>query len=145
MLDKPTTDIVNINEKNGTPIQKFTEKGIVTDGKEREFDIIVLATGFDVVTGGMTSSKHILPVNPVMQGTDCTIPQWVSRASTAPIFKTSGRPRPIPSSEQQYLDTRTCSTCTVPTAPHSCRMDQAVWRSRSAGSGMLSPRPIGRA
>jgi len=55
ILDKPTTEIVNINEKNGTPIEKFTEKGIVAGGKEREHDIIVLATGFDVVTGGMTS------------------------------------------------------------------------------------------
>ena len=49
ILDKDTVEIVNINEEHGTPIQKYTEKGIVTDGKEREFDIIVLATGFDVV------------------------------------------------------------------------------------------------
>lgn len=50
ILDKDNVEVVNINEKNGTPIEKFTEKGIVTDGKEREFDIIVLATGFDVVS-----------------------------------------------------------------------------------------------
>ena len=56
ILDKDTVEVVSINEETGTPIEKFTEKGIVTDGKEREFDIIVLATGFDVVTGGMTSS-----------------------------------------------------------------------------------------
>lgn len=55
ILDKDSVEVVNINEKNGTPIQKFTEKGIVTDGKEREFDIIVLATGFDVVSTESTS------------------------------------------------------------------------------------------
>lgn len=49
ILDKDTVEVVNINQKNGTPIEKFTEKGIVVDGKEREHDIIVLATGFDVV------------------------------------------------------------------------------------------------
>jgi len=49
---------VNINPetKYGTPIKEFTEKGIITsDGEEREYDIIALATGFDVVTGGMTN------------------------------------------------------------------------------------------
>lgn len=56
VLDRDSVEVVNINEQNGTPITQFTEKGIITsDGKEREFDIIGLATGFDVVTGGMTS------------------------------------------------------------------------------------------
>lgn len=55
VLDRDNVDIIDINEKNGTPIQKFTEKGIVTDGVEKEFDIIALATGFDVVTGGLTN------------------------------------------------------------------------------------------
>ncbi|EME81076.1 uncharacterized protein MYCFIDRAFT_27132 [Pseudocercospora fijiensis CIRAD86] len=55
VLDRDNVRIVNINEKNGTPIERFTEKGIVANGEEIEFDIIALATGFDVVTGGMTS------------------------------------------------------------------------------------------
>jgi len=55
VLDRDNVDIININEKNGTPIERFTEKGIVTSGKEVEFDIIALATGFDVVTGGLTN------------------------------------------------------------------------------------------
>lgn len=50
ILDKDTVDVININEEHGTPIEKFTEKGIVANGEEREFDIIVLATGFDVVS-----------------------------------------------------------------------------------------------
>lgn len=56
VLDRDNVELVNINEKTGTPITAFTEKGIKTsDGKERDFDIIGLATGFDVVTGGMTN------------------------------------------------------------------------------------------
>ena len=50
VLDQDNVEIVSINEKTGTPIQEFTEKGIVSGGKEREFDIIALATGFDVVS-----------------------------------------------------------------------------------------------
>lgn len=55
VLDRDNVALVNINEENGTPIERFTEKGIVANGEEREFDIIALATGFDVVTGGMTN------------------------------------------------------------------------------------------
>lgn len=56
VLDRDNVGIVNINDDNGTPIQEFTADGIITkDGKERKYDIIALATGFDVVTGGMTS------------------------------------------------------------------------------------------
>jgi len=40
MLDKDHVDIVNINPEHGTPIEKFTEKGIVANGVEKEFDII---------------------------------------------------------------------------------------------------------
>jgi cation diffusion facilitator CzcD-associated flavoprotein CzcO len=51
MLDKPENHVVDVKK---TPIEKFTEKGIVTsDGKLHEFDVIALATGFDAVTGGM--------------------------------------------------------------------------------------------
>ncbi len=40
---------------NETPISEVTSQGIKTsDGKEHEFDIIVLATGFDSVTGSLT-------------------------------------------------------------------------------------------
>lgn len=39
-----------------TPIREFSGKGIVTeDGSEREHDIVVLATGYDNMTGSLTS------------------------------------------------------------------------------------------
>jgi cation diffusion facilitator CzcD-associated flavoprotein CzcO len=46
-------DNVALVDLNDTPIQSLTEHGVLTaDGVEREFDVIVLATGFDAVSGG---------------------------------------------------------------------------------------------
>lgn len=48
-LDRENVDIVNLKE---SPIKTFTETGIVTgDGTSRDFDIVILATGFDSFTG----------------------------------------------------------------------------------------------
>ncbi len=56
VLDADNVTIVDIGSKLGNAIAEFTEKGIkTTDGKEHEFDIIALATGFDITTGGMTN------------------------------------------------------------------------------------------
>lgn len=35
------------------PIDEITEKGLITNGKEYEFDTLVLATGFDAMTGSL--------------------------------------------------------------------------------------------
>ncbi|KAK1233907.1 hypothetical protein PQX77_002913 [Marasmius sp. AFHP31] len=46
---------VRLVDSKETPISEFTETGIKTeDGKEYMFDVIVLATGFDAITGGIT-------------------------------------------------------------------------------------------
>lgn len=51
-LDRDNVTIVNL-KKSG--LSHFTEKGIVTDdGQEREYDIVVLATGYDSLTGSLT-------------------------------------------------------------------------------------------
>jgi cation diffusion facilitator CzcD-associated flavoprotein CzcO len=48
-LDMKHVEIVNMNS---TPLKTFTDKGMLLDGQtEREFDVIVLATGFDSFTG----------------------------------------------------------------------------------------------
>ena len=48
-------DNVEVVDIRSTPISRITERGILTsDGVEREFDLIVLATGFDAVTGNVT-------------------------------------------------------------------------------------------
>ncbi|KAK8855023.1 hypothetical protein PGQ11_010935 [Apiospora arundinis] len=51
-FNRPNVDIVDIKDN---PIQEFTETGItLADGTHHEFDVIAVATGFDVVTGVMT-------------------------------------------------------------------------------------------
>ncbi|KAI1383577.1 cyclopentanone 1,2-monooxygenase [Hypoxylon trugodes] len=51
MFNEPYVHLVDVNE---TPVVEVTEKGIRTTEKEIEFDVIILATGFDAVTGGLT-------------------------------------------------------------------------------------------
>ena len=48
-------DNVDLVDLRATPIERFTAKGIVTTDREYQLDIIVLATGFDAVTGGLTA------------------------------------------------------------------------------------------
>jgi cation diffusion facilitator CzcD-associated flavoprotein CzcO len=51
--DQDNVDIVDLK---ANPIQEFTEKGIICkDGVEREFDTVVMATGFDAMTGSLTN------------------------------------------------------------------------------------------
>ncbi|MDD9722822.1 NAD(P)/FAD-dependent oxidoreductase [Cognatishimia sp. D5M38] len=47
-------DNVELVDVNKYPIDRIYDRGIFSGGKEREFDIIVYATGFDAVSGGMT-------------------------------------------------------------------------------------------
>lgn len=49
-VDKPHVKIIDVNEH---PVQEVTEKGIKTDLGEVEYDVIILATGFDSVTGSL--------------------------------------------------------------------------------------------
>ncbi|TVY44414.1 Baeyer-Villiger monooxygenase [Lachnellula occidentalis] len=52
-LDQDSVDIVDLK---ANPVQEFTERGIICqDGVEREFDTIVMATGFDAMTGSLTN------------------------------------------------------------------------------------------
>jgi len=44
--------LVDVRE---TPIEAITPKGIKTSDKEYEFDVIIYATGFDAITGALTS------------------------------------------------------------------------------------------
>ena len=51
-LNRPNVDLVT------SPIDTVTEKGILTkDGREHEFDVLILATGFDFV-GACRSVAH---------------------------------------------------------------------------------------
>ena len=46
--NQPNVELVDVNE---TPIERITPRGIRTSDREREFDIIIYATGFDAITG----------------------------------------------------------------------------------------------
>ncbi|KAK6374027.1 hypothetical protein LTS17_007997 [Exophiala oligosperma] len=54
VLDRPNVKLVNLKE---TPIKEFNETGIETSGaaghQQLDFDVIILATGFDAVTGSL--------------------------------------------------------------------------------------------
>ncbi|MBY4108308.1 NAD(P)/FAD-dependent oxidoreductase [Rhodococcus fascians] len=48
--NRPNVHLVSVREE---PIRRFTAKGVVVGATEHEFDAIVLATGFDAVTGAL--------------------------------------------------------------------------------------------
>lgn len=55
MVDKPTVDVVNTKL---TPSKTFNEKGLLMDdGRQIDFDILILATGFDAYSGSYVASN----------------------------------------------------------------------------------------
>ena len=52
---------VTIHDLNAVPLKSFHENGLVmADDKLHEFDVIVLATGFDSYTGSLTNMGMLL-------------------------------------------------------------------------------------
>lgn len=47
-------DNVEAMDVKATPIERFTEKGVIVGGKEIELDVIISASGFDALTGALT-------------------------------------------------------------------------------------------
>jgi cyclohexanone monooxygenase len=52
IFNQPNVSLVDLRK---TPIEKVTPSGIKTAVGEHDLDVLVLATGFDAVTGGLTS------------------------------------------------------------------------------------------
>lgn len=48
-FNRDNVELVDLRE---TPIERITQAGIKTSDQEREFDMIIYATGFDAITGG---------------------------------------------------------------------------------------------
>ncbi|MFZ5780193.1 MAG: flavin-containing monooxygenase [Pseudomonadota bacterium] len=48
VYNQPNVELVDVNE---TPIECIIPRGVRTSDREREFDIIIYATGFDAITG----------------------------------------------------------------------------------------------
>jgi cation diffusion facilitator CzcD-associated flavoprotein CzcO len=53
-FNQPNVELVSLKE---TPIERITEKGIVVDGQERPYDVIIYATGFDGYVGGFNKMQ----------------------------------------------------------------------------------------
>jgi acetone monooxygenase len=49
-FNQPNVELIDVRR---TPIERFTERGLVVDGREFELDIVILATGFDAGTGAL--------------------------------------------------------------------------------------------
>jgi cation diffusion facilitator CzcD-associated flavoprotein CzcO len=52
IFNQPNVSLVDLRK---TPIERVTRSGIKTSAGEYELDVLVLATGFDAVTGGLTN------------------------------------------------------------------------------------------
>ena len=54
VYNRDNVELVDVSE---TPIERFTENGLVAGGEEFELDVVVLATGFDAGTGALTRTN----------------------------------------------------------------------------------------
>ena len=54
--NRPNVHLVSVRDE---PIERFTEHGIVVGGTTHEFDAIVLATGFDAITGALNRIRIV--------------------------------------------------------------------------------------
>ncbi|WP_301120435.1 flavin-containing monooxygenase [Mycolicibacterium fortuitum] len=52
VYNQGNVELVDLNEE---PLHRITARGILTGDTEREFDVIVLATGFDAMTGALNA------------------------------------------------------------------------------------------
>ncbi len=50
-FNRPNVSAVGVKQ---TPIERFTEKGLIVGGKEYELDVVICASGFDALTGALT-------------------------------------------------------------------------------------------
>jgi len=50
--NRPNVSLVDVSK---APIERLSDKGLITGGKEYEFDAIVFATGFDAMTGTLNA------------------------------------------------------------------------------------------
>lgn len=51
VFNQPNVDLIDINKE---PIEEITDTGVKTAVQEYDFDVLIMATGFDSVTGGLT-------------------------------------------------------------------------------------------
>jgi cyclohexanone monooxygenase len=64
-FNRSNVQLVDLNE---APLERITPRGVVAGGCEHELDVLVLATGFDAVTGTLMRLKLQGPRRPVDPG-----------------------------------------------------------------------------
>ena len=81
--NRPNVSLVDIRDD---PIERFTETGVVTGEGEHPIDMLVLATGFDAVSGSM------LKLNPKGRGGVPLAEKWSERFDTSFGMTIAGEP-----------------------------------------------------
>lgn len=111
MIDRPNVELVHTIHN---PTKTFNETGVVLeDGKQIDFDVLILATGFDAFSGSYVSLTPLAPFTIQSQTTEMrkemlwnktnTVnpidsQRWVSRAATALTSATTGKTASVPTS-----------------------------------------------
>lgn len=99
-------DNVGLVDLRRTPITEVTVDGVITGGEKHELDILVLATGFDAVTGGLTGID--------IRGTDGATPatKWSTGVGAYLGVTTAGFPNMLfvyaPQSPSAFCNGPTC-------------------------------------
>jgi cation diffusion facilitator CzcD-associated flavoprotein CzcO len=94
-FNRPNVDIIDIKDN---PIAEFTETGIkLQNGEHYEFDVIAVATGFDITTGGMTNMGLVSIKGTSLQD------EWRKAAYTYLGTTVSGKSRILLLAYQVYL------------------------------------------
>jgi cyclohexanone monooxygenase len=101
-------DHVDLVDLRATPIAEITTTGIRTiDGAHREFDLIVLATGFDANTGGLTRIDIVDTAGTPLRD------RWTTRVDTHLGVAISGFPNLLmlygPQSSTAFCNGPTCA------------------------------------
>lgn len=77
---------VTLHDVKANPIERYTEKGLVVGGKEIELDVVIMATGFDAVTG------NYLKIDTIGRGGARLADQWQDGPRTFGGMSISGFP-----------------------------------------------------
>ena len=64
-FNRPHVTLVDVSD---TPIERITADGVRANGKDYAFDCLVLATGFDAMTGALLTDRHPRPRRPQPAG-----------------------------------------------------------------------------
>lgn len=96
MLDRPNVELVHTKQ---TPTKAFNETGVLMeDGRQIDFDVLILATGFDAFSGSYVSVHEAIHLprrnTNIINQTDS--PTWASRTRTASTFASAGRTASAP-------------------------------------------------